>query len=119
MFGFNRFAYDLTIRILPFFEEYFGIGFQLPKIDMVAVPDFGFSAMENWGLITFRLVFILSKLSHRMDQSRTKIKKKRKLNDDRPLFRLIHVGDINIIIIRILIWIKISGNIFVINIMRP
>lgn len=45
------------MKILPFFEEYFGIGFKLPKIDMVAVPDFGYSAMENWGLITFRSVF--------------------------------------------------------------
>lgn len=35
--------------MLPFYERYFGIGFKLPKIDMVAVPDFGFSAMENWG----------------------------------------------------------------------
>lgn len=26
----------------------------MPKIDLVAVPDFGFQAMENWGLITYR-----------------------------------------------------------------
>lgn len=51
-----RFAFDLTTKILPFFENYFGIRFNLPKIDMVAVPEFGFSAMENWGLITFRSV---------------------------------------------------------------
>lgn len=51
-----RFAFDLTSKILPLYENYFGIRFNLPKIDMVAVPDFGFGAMENWGLITFRLV---------------------------------------------------------------
>lgn len=51
-----RFAYDLTTKVLPLFGNYFGIKFNLSKIDMVAVPDFGFSAMENWGLITFRLV---------------------------------------------------------------
>ncbi|XP_070493928.1 aminopeptidase N isoform X2 [Chironomus tepperi] len=50
----TNFSYQLTAASLPFFEEYFDIKFRLPKIDMVAVPDFGFSGMENWGLITFR-----------------------------------------------------------------
>ncbi|XP_037909799.1 aminopeptidase N isoform X2 [Hermetia illucens] len=50
----TKYAYTVTRKVLPFFENYFGIPFKLPKIDMVAVPDFGFSAMENWGLITFR-----------------------------------------------------------------
>lgn len=36
----------MTVKSLPFFENYFGIPFKLPKIDMVAVPDFGFNAME-------------------------------------------------------------------------
>lgn len=49
-----RYAIDLGPRLLQHFEHYFGIPFPLPKIDMVAVPDFGFNAMENWGLITFR-----------------------------------------------------------------
>ncbi|XP_058451744.1 aminopeptidase N isoform X2 [Malaya genurostris] len=44
----------LVVKILPFLEEYFDLKFGMKKIDMVAVPDFGFSAMENWGLITFR-----------------------------------------------------------------
>lgn len=43
---FNSFSYQLTAASLPFFEAYFGIPFKLPKIDMVAVPDFGFNAME-------------------------------------------------------------------------
>lgn len=57
---FFSFGFDLTTKILPFFEKYFGITFKLPKIDLVAVPDFGFSAMENWGLITFRLVRLVA-----------------------------------------------------------
>jgi aminopeptidase N len=47
----NSFAYQLTAEALPFFEAYFGIQFGLPKIDMVAVPDFGFSGMEVNGVI--------------------------------------------------------------------
>lgn len=47
-------AYNLTKRVLPLFEEYFDLKYQLPKLDLVGVPDFGYNAMENWGLITFR-----------------------------------------------------------------
>lgn len=49
-------AYPAEIgpKILKFYEDYFDIKFPLPKIDVVALPEFGFSAMENWGLITFK-----------------------------------------------------------------
>lgn len=50
----TSYVHRLTLRVLPFLENYFNIKFSMNKIDMVAVPDFGFSAMENWGLITFR-----------------------------------------------------------------
>jgi aminopeptidase N len=48
------YAASIGPRILHYLETYFNISFPLPKQDMVALPDFGFSAMENWGLITFR-----------------------------------------------------------------
>ncbi|XP_030375833.1 aminopeptidase N isoform X2 [Scaptodrosophila lebanonensis] len=50
----TNYAYNMVRKFLPFFEEYFGIKNKLPKIDLVSIPDFGFGAMENWGLITFR-----------------------------------------------------------------
>lgn len=36
-------------KVLKFYEEYFDIKFPLPKMDMVAIPDFSAGAMENWG----------------------------------------------------------------------
>ncbi|MDA1258942.1 MAG: M1 family metallopeptidase, partial [Chloroflexi bacterium] len=37
---------------LSFFEDYYGIPYPGNKLDMVAVPDFAFGAMENLGCIT-------------------------------------------------------------------
>jgi puromycin-sensitive aminopeptidase len=48
------FALETAIKCLEFYEDYFAIAFPLPKIDMVALPDFASGAMENWGLITYR-----------------------------------------------------------------
>ena len=39
---------------LVYCEEYYGIPYPLPKLDLLAIPDFAFGAMENWGAITFR-----------------------------------------------------------------
>ncbi|XP_045446717.1 aminopeptidase N [Melitaea cinxia] len=54
-------AYALEIgpKILKFLEEYYKIKFPLPKIDMIALPDFKAGAMENWGLLTFREIAML------------------------------------------------------------
>lgn len=48
------FALEIGPKILKFLEEYYKIKFPLPKIDMIALPDFKNGAMENWGLLTFR-----------------------------------------------------------------
>jgi len=50
----GEFALDVAIKTLPFYRDYFNIGYPLPKIDLVAIPDFAFGAMENWGLVTYR-----------------------------------------------------------------
>lgn len=49
-----------AVKILDFFEEYFDTPFPLKKLDQVALPDFESGAMENWGLITYREIALLT-----------------------------------------------------------
>ncbi len=50
----GAYAAEAARRILDGFEEYFGIPYPLPKLDLLAVADHAFGAMENWGAISFR-----------------------------------------------------------------
>ncbi|XP_074084809.1 glutamyl aminopeptidase isoform X2 [Macrotis lagotis] len=49
-----EYAADITKEVFDYFEDYFGMNYSLPKLDKIAIPDFGTGAMENWGLITYR-----------------------------------------------------------------
>ncbi len=51
---FAHFGAQQGRRSLEFSESYYGIAYPLPKMDLIAIPDFAFGAMENWGAITFR-----------------------------------------------------------------
>jgi len=55
----GRFALSLCKRLVTSYEQYFGIKYPLPKLDLIAVPDFASGAMENWGAITFRETILL------------------------------------------------------------
>ena len=44
----GKFALDLGKKLLVSYEKYFGIKYPLPKLDLIAVPDFAAGAMENF-----------------------------------------------------------------------
>ena len=49
----GRFAAESAEAILAEYEAYYRIPYPLPKLDLVAVSDLAFGAMENWGAISF------------------------------------------------------------------
>lgn len=67
------FALDTAVRALSFYNEYFDIPYPLPKLDMVALPDFAAGAMENWGLVTYREVALL------LDPAKTSLANKQRV----------------------------------------
>lgn len=36
----GRFALDVAAKVLPYYKEYFGIAYPLPKLDLIAIADF-------------------------------------------------------------------------------
>ena len=53
------FALEVADAGLRFLERYYDLPYPGDKVDLVAVPDFAFGAMENLGCITFREVLLL------------------------------------------------------------
>jgi len=66
-----KFSLDVAVKSLDFYEEYFKIPYPLPKLDLIAIPDFEAGAMENYGLLTYRETCLL------YDPSNTSISVKR------------------------------------------
>ncbi|KAG8598113.1 hypothetical protein GDO81_002501 [Engystomops pustulosus] len=52
--GFANFSLDIVGPIFSYMEDLFNVTYPLQKTDLVAMPDIGVAAMENWGLITFQ-----------------------------------------------------------------
>uniref|UniRef100_A0A0K8T534 Uncharacterized protein n=1 Tax=Lygus hesperus TaxID=30085 RepID=A0A0K8T534_LYGHE len=55
----GEFALFVSTKILPYYKDYFRIAYPLPKLDVIAVADLAYGAMENWGLVTFKQSCIL------------------------------------------------------------
>lgn len=48
LFLLGQFALQVAVKTLPFYDQWFGIPYPLPKMDLLAIPDFAAGAMENW-----------------------------------------------------------------------
>lgn len=56
----GRFGLQAAVETLPWLNDYFGVDYPLPKLDIVAIPGAGdFAAMENWGAISYFETYLL------------------------------------------------------------
>lgn len=55
----TAFALEAGAFALRYFADYFGLPYPGDKLDLIAIPDFAFGAMENLGCVTFREVLLL------------------------------------------------------------
>src|SRR5215469_18365390 len=55
----GRYALASAMRLLRYYDGYFGVRYPLPKLDLIAIPGGFGGAMENWGGITFYDGFLL------------------------------------------------------------
>jgi puromycin-sensitive aminopeptidase len=66
------FALEAAAHSLEFFTDWFGIDYPGEKLDLLAIPDFAFGAMENLGCVTFREAVLLvdPERASRLEQER-------------------------------------------------
>ncbi len=73
----GAFALDAAVHLLPYYNEYFGTPYPLPKLDLIAAPGESafFGAMENWGAILYfeRDLLVDSRISTEHDKQRVYI----------------------------------------------
>jgi puromycin-sensitive aminopeptidase len=69
----GRFALEVARKALEFYDKFFGIPYPLPKSDLIAIPDFAMGAMENWGLVTYRDVYLLADPNQSSVRAKTNI----------------------------------------------
>lgn len=59
---------NFAAEVLDFYDDLFKTPFPLPKLDLVALPDFEAGAMENWGLTAYREIAMLANEKSAIDQ---------------------------------------------------
>ncbi len=52
--GMTSYGVGVAKYVLHYYDDYFGIPYPLKKLDLIALPDLEFGAMENFGAITYR-----------------------------------------------------------------
>ena len=50
----GKYPLEVAIKSVEHFTEFFDCPYPMNKLDLIAIADFACSAMENWGLITYR-----------------------------------------------------------------
>lgn len=69
----GEFALETSVKLLSYFNEYFGTAYPLEKLDHIAIPDFAAGAMENWGAVTYREIALLVDPSQTSVQARQRV----------------------------------------------
>ncbi|KAG5192903.1 membrane alanyl aminopeptidase [Tribonema minus] len=69
----GRFALQVALDTLDLYDDFFQVPYPLPKLDMIAIPDFAMGAMENWGLVTYREVDLLIDDNKASSQQRQRV----------------------------------------------
>ncbi|CAL9102193.1 unnamed protein product [Musa textilis] len=69
----GKFALDVAVKTLDLYKKYFAVPYSLPKLDMVAIPDFAAGAMENYGLVTYRETALLFDDRHSAASNRQRV----------------------------------------------
>lgn len=67
------FALQCALRSLSAYESTFQIAFPLPEMKMLGAEDFAAGAMENWGLVTYRLTALLADLTSEASKERVAV----------------------------------------------
>ena len=69
----GKYALSAAEFVLHYYDTYFGIKYPMPKLDMIALPDFEAGAMENFGAITYRETDLLIDEKTASDESRENV----------------------------------------------